>query len=440
MKVHLRTLGCRLNQSEIDSMARQLRGHGSEVLDAPEQAEHIIVNTCAVTGDAAHSSRKLVRQLHRANPAAQITVTGCYAQIAPAEIAVLPGVSAVVGNLAKDALVSTLTGQPAASYEREPLEREAAPWSGRTRAFLKVQDGCDNACTFCVTTIARGEGRSRAQSEILAEVRQLLAMGYQEIVLTGVHLGSYGHDHGEAHGLQHLVRLLLAETDVPRLRLSSLEPWDLDEQFFALWENPRLCPHLHLPLQSGCDRTLRRMARKTSQAHFSALVAAVRCAVAQPAITTDVIAGFPGESDDEFRESVAFIEEIGFAGLHVFGYSRRPGTAAARMRGHVPEALRRERVAALIALGQRAEADFAMRRVGQRASVLWEQVAGASEHGFINAGYTADYLRVTALDRRALTQRITPVLLTGWDETRRALQAEVLSEEPQQEGSWTTHG
>jgi threonylcarbamoyladenosine tRNA methylthiotransferase MtaB len=415
MKVHLRTLGCRLNQSEIETMARQLVAQGHDVVDTPDLADQVIINTCAVTSDAAHSSRKLIRTIHRVNSTAEITVTGCYAQIAPDEITVLPGVGRVVGNRDKETLITQLTGNPAERFDQEPLQRDQPAWIGRTRAFIKVQDGCDNACTFCITTVARGEGRSRTIADVVAEIRMLHGMGYQEAVLTGVHLGSYGHDLGEANGLFYLVRAILADTDIPRLRLSSLEPWDLNDQFFTLWENSRVCPHLHLPLQSGCDSTLRRMARRTTQQQFRHLIEMARTAVHDPCITTDMIAGFPGETDAEFETSFAFVQEMDFAGLHVFRYSSRPHTPAARMRGQVAETTKKERVARLIALGEWAEAAYAQRHVGETLPVLWEQVAGANENGFLNVGYTHNYIRVTCIDPQPLANQVLPARLDVWD-------------------------
>jgi threonylcarbamoyladenosine tRNA methylthiotransferase MtaB len=425
MKVHLRALGCRLNQSEIETMARQFVAQGHELVDDASEADQVVVNTCAVTMDATRDSRKLIRQLHRANEAAQITVTGCYAQISPDQIGVLPGVARVVGNRDKEALVPAVTGEPLEPYEVEPIERGAPPWVGRTRAFIKVQDGCDNACTFCVTTIARGEGRSRPIDDIVREVRLLHAAGYGEAVLTGVHLGSYGHDLGDKNGLIHLVRAILADTDVPRVRLSSLEPWDLTPEFFDLWRNPRLCPHLHLPLQSGCDSTLRRMARKTTQAAFSALMREARARIDDPCITTDVIVGFPGETDEEFSISAAFIEAMDFAGMHVFRYSSRPGTAASRMRGHVSEDVKRERSARLIAYADEAERRYAERHLGKTLPVLWEQVGGATDDGFMNVGYTHNYIRVGCIHPRPLTNGIFPARLLAYDATRRQAEAAV---------------
>jgi threonylcarbamoyladenosine tRNA methylthiotransferase MtaB len=417
MKVHLRTLGCRLNQAEIDRMARQFQQQGHEITTDSTQAEWVVVNTCAVTQDATRSSRHLVRELHRANPAAHISVTGCYAQIAPQDIQVLPGVARVVNNLEKDRLVELVTGQPLEPYDREPLDRAAKAGAyGRTRAFLKVQDGCQNACTFCVTTIARGEGRSRPLAEIIHEVRELHAVGYQEVVLTGVHLGSYGHDLGQSHGLNHLIRALLQETAIPRIRVSSLEPWDLSPDFFALWSDSRLCRHLHLPLQSGCDATLKRMLRHTTQDQFRSLVQSARDQIPGVSITSDVIVGFPGETDTEFAISESFIQEMDFAGLHVFRYSKRPGTAAARMKGHIAEADKKQRSNRLIAWSQAAEARFAQRFIGQQLPVLWEHISAATADGFMNVGYTDNYIRVACIHPRVLTDTLTLAVLERYDQ------------------------
>ena len=394
-------------------MARQFEQQGHTVVSDPAQADEIIVNTCAVTSEAVRSGRRLIRDLHRSSETAAITVTGCHAQIAPQDIQVLPGVTRVVGNREKDDIVPMLTGQPLESYDMEPIQREARPGEGlRTRAFIKVQDGCDNACTFCVTTVARGEGRSRPLAEVLAEIRGLQAMGYQEAVLTGVHLGSYGQDLGMPAGLYTLVQAVLNETDIPRLRLSSLEPWDIPDGFFALWANPRLCPHLHLPLQSGCDATLRRMRRNTNQAEFRRLVQAARAAIPDLRLTSDVIVGFPGETDEEFAISEAFIHEMDFAGLHVFRYSSRPGTPAARMRQQVASPQKKYRSQRLIAHASENEARFAAAYLGQQLPVLWEHISGSTPQGFVNTGYTHHYLRVQALHPRILTNAITPARIS----------------------------
>ncbi|MDQ7024274.1 MAG: tRNA (N(6)-L-threonylcarbamoyladenosine(37)-C(2))-methylthiotransferase MtaB [Anaerolineae bacterium] len=412
MKVHLRMLGCRLNQSEIDTMARQFEQQGHEIVHEAESADQIIVNTCAVTREASKSSRKLIRELHRSNESAEITVTGCYAQISPDNITVIDGVKRVLGNAQKDSLVSNITGQKVELFDIEPHARQERPGYGgnRTRAFIKVQDGCDNSCTFCVTTIARGAGQSRAANEILNEIKYLHANDYQEVVLTGVHLGSYGHDLGNRDGMVQLVERILSETAIPRLRLSSLEPWDLSDGFFDLWQNERLQPHLHLPLQSGCDATLKRMRRNTTQAEFRALMQAARTKIPSVRITSDVIVGFPGETDDEWAISKAFIQEMAFDGLHVFRYSVRPDTPAAKMRGKVPNAIKKERSQQLLQWARQREEQFAQQFIGQQVPVLWESVIGSSEAGFVQAGYTHNYIRVQTTHPRILTNHITPAI------------------------------
>ncbi len=426
MKVHLRMLGCRLNQAEIDHMARQLTAQGHEVVSSPEEADQFIVNTCAVTQDATRSSRHLIRDLHKLNPNAQTTVTGCYAQISPDEISVLPNVVRVVDNMGKDTLVAQLTGISTEAFDHEPIAREAHAVGGRTRAFIKVQDGCDNQCTFCVTTIARGDGRSRDMAEVVTEIRHLHeVMGYQEAVLTGVHLGSYGHDRGEQYGLSALVRAIFADTDIPRLRLSSLEPWDLSPDFFDLWQNPRLCRHLHLPLQSGSDATLKRMRRHTNQVNFRELVTHARAQIPDVCLTTDVIVGFPHETDDEFAVSKAFIEEMDFAGMHIFRYSKRPGTPAAKMRYHVDEPTKKARSAQLHALAESGQKRYASRFIGGQQVVLWENVMGSTPDGFINVGYTDTYLRVKAIHPRPLTNHLIPAQLGHYDDATQVIEGAV---------------
>lgn len=416
MKVHLRMLGCRLNQAEIDTMARQFQQQGHEISTDPGQADQIVVNTCVVTQNAAKDSRKLIRELHRRNGNAEITVTGCYAQISPNELSPLPGVVQIVDNTGKDTLVERMTGVAVEPFDDEPISRETRPGvAGRTRAFVKVQDGCDNTCTFCITTVARGKGHSRALAAILDEIRCLHRAGLQEVVLTGVHLGSYGHDLGDMNGLVKLVRSIIADTDIPRLRLSSLEPWDLSPEFFDLWESPRVCKHLHLPLQSGCDATLKRMLRRTSQVEYRQLVQAARDRIPGLSITTDMIVGFPGETGSEFDTSAAFVEEMAFSRLHIFRYSKRPGTAAARMKNQVDSASKKARSGRLHALAAMLSQQFAENFGGQTRTVLWEQVTGSTEAGFVNVGYTDNYIRVRGIHPRVLTNHITPAQMLKYD-------------------------
>lgn len=416
MKVHLRTLGCRLNQSEIDMMTRQFEQQGHSITDNPDEAEQIIVNTCAVTNEASRSSRQLIRELNRSNQSAEITVTGCYAQIKPDDIAVIDGVKRVVGNAKKSDIVTGITGVEVEPFDLEPHARDirSAGFGARTRAFIKVQDGCDNSCTFCVTTVARGAGQSRNADEIINEIQYLhQELDYQEAVLTGVHLGSYGYDEGNKEGLLKLTERILSETKIPRLRLSSLEPWDLSDGFFDLWQDERLQPHLHLPLQSGCDATLKRMRRNTSQVEFRALMQSARDKIPDVRITSDVIVGFPGETEEEWQISKAFIKEMNFDGLHAFRYSVREGTPAARMRGQVRKTDKKARIHELLEWASAQETRFAERYMGKSLNVLWEQVSGSSEEGYIQSGYTHNYIRVKTVHPRILGNLITPVQINS---------------------------
>ena len=408
MKVYLDTIGCRLNQAEIERMAREFRAAGHSLVASPAEADLAVVNTCAVTAKAAADSRQRIRQLARAG--ARVVATGCWATLEPAHAAGLPAVTRVVPNPQKDALVADLLGLPPQAFDLEPIAREPIPGSrARTRAFIKAQDGCDNRCTFCLTTIARGPGRSRPVEEVLADIRAARRGGAQEVVLTGVHLGSWGHDLSPPRRLADLVRAVLAHTDVPRLRLSSLEPWDLDADFFALWENPRLAPSLHLPLQSGSATVLRRMARKTTPEAFARLVAAARRAIPDVAITTDLIAGFPGETEAEFAETLAFVEAMAFAGGHVFTYSERPGTAAAAMPNPVPHAMRKERNAALRAALAASAARYRRRFLGRTVTVLWESSQPQPDGTFALRGLSEHGLRVTASAQEDAWNRLTQV-------------------------------
>ena len=416
MKVFLHSIGCRLNQSEIETMSRQLIAAGHEIVADAAKADKAIINTCAVTREAAKDARRITRRIHRGNEAAEILLTGCYATIAPDELAKVEGAGQVIANNRKDQLVQLLDPQARIDlpvFDQEPIMRTyLAGSNGNTRAFIKVQDGCDNRCTFCVTTIARGDGQSRHLGDIVAEIQALTQAGYQEAVLTGVHLGSYGRDFGNNSGLKDLVTAILDHTSIPRLRLSSLEPWDIAPGFFELWANPRLLPHLHVPLQSGSNKILRRMARRATRASFRQLAADAKANIPHLNLTTDIIVGFPGETEADFRDSLDFIHEIGFTRLHVFPYSKRPGTAAAGMDGHLPKATKKERVREMIALGNSLSLDFHGRYVGQQANVLWETAVGADEHGLRWVGYTDNYIRVQGSGTAELFNTITPTYLT----------------------------
>ena len=395
MRIRLDSIGCRLNIGEIEAMARRFAADGHRIVSQGELAELCIFNTCTVTAIASRKSRQFIRQLRRNNPATKVVVTGCLAELEPGSLEAL-GVDLVVGNDAKDTLPEVLA-RKGLLWPRDPDDAPEAPADDRTgrrtRSFLKIQDGCDNKCSFCVVTIARGRGRSMDAEAVISEVRNLVALGYREVVLSGVHLGSYGYDLGQSRGLEDLVQRILAETEIQRLRLSSLEPWDLDPRFFRIFRDQRLLPHLHLPIQSGCDATLARMARKTTVRDFADLLDAARGAISDVSISTDIMVGFPGETNEEFEETVAAVEALAFSRLHVFRYSRRDGTRAATMPEQIPGPVAQERSRRLHELGQRLMSDFHAQFVGRRLQVLWED---AEDHGdsLRWSGLTDNYIRV----------------------------------------------
>jgi len=417
MKVYLQSLGCKLNQSELESLACQFVQAGHTVVDTVREADLCVLNTCAVTHTAAGKSRQAIRRLRRANSDARLAVTGCYAQMWPQEIRDLGNVDLVVGNEGKEQLVERvekewgLKGQGSGrAWGLSPASRFPIP-QARTRAFVKIQDGCDNHCTYCIVRVARGRQRSRPRRDILAEVEARVAVGYQEVVLTGVHIGAYGRDSGRQGdgSLWGLVEAILMRTHVRRLRLSSIEPWDLDLDCLRLWEDSRLCRHLHLPLQSGCDATLQRMGRSYTAGRFAAWVEAAREAISDVAITTDVLVGFPGESEAEFNESLRFVKAMGFARTHVFKYSARPGTPAATMPDQVPPPVKKARSRAMMEAGRHSAQAFRRAFLGRTLEVLWEgqRKGSESEHKALWSGLTDNYLRVRTQEGRDLSNTIT---------------------------------
>ncbi|MBN1139206.1 MAG: tRNA (N(6)-L-threonylcarbamoyladenosine(37)-C(2))-methylthiotransferase MtaB [Anaerolineae bacterium] len=421
MRIHVSSLGCKLNQSEMDDLAARLARNGHQIVASAGDADLCILNTCAVTHVAAQKSRQALGRLHRDNPSARLVAAGCYADLFPAELSSLPGVELVVGNRQKERLADLLGRAEGDGVDR-PIPHS------RTRAFVNIQDGCDNACTYCVIRLARGPQRSRTLAEILADVQARVEVGCQEVVLTGVHIGAYGRDlpaaddGSAAPDLWGLVARLLSETDIARLRLSSIEPWDLPEWALRSWADPRLCPHLHLPLQSGSDAVLRRMGRRYTAAQFAALIAAARAAIPDLAVTTDLIVGFPGETGAEFAESLALVEALGFARAHVFPYSARPGTVAAGLPGQILPRAKAERAQAMRAVAAAGERAFCQRFVGRTMSVLWE-TSRPGEDGPLWNGLTGNYLRVQAACPADLANRITPARLVALE--GRALQGSV---------------
>ena len=396
MKIYLDMIGCRLNQSEIERMAAQFRVAGHKIVASAEMADVVVVNTCAVTGHAVADSRKKIRRALQ-DGTKPVIATGCWATLAPADTAALADAVRVVSNEEKDQLVADFLNLPVEDFATGMIARSPLPGAhSRTRAFIKVQDGCDNTCTFCVTRLARGASRSVPVEEVLADIRAAQAGGTQEVVLTGVNIQAWGQDAGDGLHLGDLLAAVLAETDVPRVRLSSLEPWELKEGFFNIWQDERMCQHLHLPLQSGSAGTLKRMVRKTTPGDFRRLVEGVRAHCPQMAVTTDIITGFPGEDQAEFAETLAFVREMQFAGGHVFTFSARPGTAAARMKGQVPVHVRKERNAVLRGVLKESAQRYQQQFLGQVVSVLWES-AQEQDGGWLMTGLTGEYLRVEAV-------------------------------------------
>jgi threonylcarbamoyladenosine tRNA methylthiotransferase MtaB len=396
MNVCFSHLGCKLNQAEIERLARDFLAAGHRVVDSPEEADLHVINSCTVTHVAARASRKAA---NRSGRTVRTVVTGCWAPEAS-------GVDLVVPNSEKDRLLDRVHE---AFPELAPENEVPVPWIrlpfGNTRALVKVEDGCNMRCAFCIIPSTRGRQRSRPLMDVVTEVRGLVAAGYREIVVTGVQISAYrsGDDR-----LYELVRAILRETDVPRLRLTSIAPWDLDERLLELWSDRRLCRHLHLSLQSGSTETLRRMRRPYTAEEFLDVVGRVRQTVPGVAITTDVIAGFPGETEAEAEESLATVQAAGFAKVHAFPFSPRPGTEAADLPGQVPPEEKKERMERLLIAADRADRAFRLAHLGRRETVLWEKPRDG-----MGQGLTDNYLRVLSPEGAALWNRFTEVELVG---------------------------
>ena len=396
MNVFLDTIGCRLNQAEIEAMAQEFRLAGHEIVANAAEADMAVINTCSVTAEAASDSRMAIRRAKRSG-VENVVVTGCWATLETEKALLLPGVTRVVLNGDKTRLTRDLLGRALERFDPQPRIRQPIPGAHRrTRAFIKAQDGCDDACTYCITMVARGASRSQQIDEVLKDVQAALSGGVNEVVLTGVQLGSWGHDLNPARNLSDLISALLALGSIPRLRISSIEPWNLDLDFFQLWADPHLCRHLHLPLQSGSSSVLKRMRRRTSPEEYSNLVSSARSLIPGIAITTDLITGFPGETEAEFEETMDFFKSMVFAGGHVFHYSPRPGTPAARMKGQVRSDLAKKRSALLRSILIESSQTFRRNFIGTTLPVLWEARSTQTETGWQIEGLTDNYIRVVA--------------------------------------------
>lgn len=395
MNILLKSLGCRLNEAELEQWGRVFTGHGHQIVTDTQEADIIILNSCAVTGDAGKKSRQLLSRLYRTNPEAHLVVTGCYASLNLDDVAETMGVDLVVPNADKDKLPLLVLDKFAIRtmplMAMEPGETSLY-LRGRNRAFIKIQDGCRYRCTYCIVTVARGEERSRSVQDIVTEINDFHAQGIQEVVLTGVHVGGYGSD--SSSSLSQLVRHILEGTDVPRIRFASVEPWDLPEDFFTLFENPRLMPHMHLPIQSGVNSVLRRMSRRCKTSEFRSVVDQARQSVSGFNVTTDIIVGFPGETEEEWHQTVEYIESVGFGHIHVFSYSAREGTKAARLPTPVPNILKKARSLEMRQLADRLKASFYSSLKGSEADVLWEHGKLNEANELVFHGYTPNYVKV----------------------------------------------
>jgi threonylcarbamoyladenosine tRNA methylthiotransferase MtaB len=413
MRIFLDTIGCRLNQSEIEGFANLFRALGHQVVGDPAQADVAIVNTCAVTAKAAADSRKHLRRASREG-AQLVIATGCWATLEPEAAQNLEGVHSVFVNDLKDRLVADIMDVTPESISAIKVVREPLPGDrGRTRAFIKVQEGCDNRCTYCLTRLARGPSRSRSLSDINKDIQAAIDGGAKEIVLSGVQLGAWGRDFDAPRGLKDLLTEILTYQDIQRLRLSSIEPWEFDLEMLFLWQDQRLCRQLHIPLQSGSDRILKRMGRPIRISSYQALVDTIQERIPEIAITTDVIAGFPGETETDFEVTQSVVREIGFAGGHVFSYSPRPGTPAFNMEAQVPTRVAKTRNAALRNVFEHTSKLYRDRFINTRMSVLWEVSDQTPDGTWTLSGLTDNYLRVHAEADCDLWNTITTVRLTA---------------------------
>jgi threonylcarbamoyladenosine tRNA methylthiotransferase MtaB len=401
--IALDTLGCKLNRAETELLARHFAEAGYRLVSPTDEADIYVLNTCTVTHIADRKSRHFLRLAHRRSPNAIIVAAGCYAQRVREELAKIDGVSLVLDNNDKMNLVQLLEesgrlSRLACSPSDLAGNRRNNP---RSRALIMVQDGCNSSCAYCIVPLVRGQQRSLPAARVVSEVRAGVTRGCKEVVLTGTEVGSYRHNGLNLKGL--IERLL---PDVRRLRLSSLQPQEVSPELIGLWHDPRLCRHLHLSLQSGSDGVLERMKRHYSTADYRRAVSLIRSVVPQAAITTDVIVGFPGETEDEFRESYSFCQRLEFARIHVFPYSPRPGTEAAQMPSQVSAKVKKQRSEEMLALAEESASSFRQRFLGSTMPVLWEQRSNG-----VWSGLTDNYIRVYAKSDDDLANKLLPVKL-----------------------------
>lgn len=416
-RVAISTLGCKTNQFESAAMIEQLKAAGYLIVPFSEQSDIYIINSCTVTSRTDAETRRMIRRARRLNPVSRIIATGCYAQVAPGELEKMPELDCVLGNQEKQDISALLestkhsVSEITAISRAEPLKLTS--FAEHTRAFLQIQNGCNSFCAYCVVPYARGRSRSVRPDEALHGVQDLAANGFKEIVLTGIHLGAYGLDLPSSTTLTALVRLIDAESIVPRLRIGSVEPNEISEELLSLMATSKsICPHLHLPLQSGSDSVLQRMGRPYTAGFFSDLIARISAAMPDAFIGADVIAGFPGETEGEFDETVRLCEELPFSDLHVFPYSSRPGTRAAGMPEHVPDRIVTERAARLRSIAKLKKAVFMERFAGKELKVL---VQGYDDKSGTCRGLSRNYINVSFSGEKSLVNKEVNVVITSRD-------------------------
>lgn len=416
------TLGCKVNQADTASMEAIFRAAGYQIVGFQEQADIYLINTCVVTNMGQRKSRQIINRAVRSNPLALTVVTGCYPQTAPEEVKAIAGVDVIIGNQERGRIVE-LVEQALADKEHEVLdnvhkmtvqtqfeELVAGTDTGRTRSFLKIQEGCNQFCTYCIIPYARGPLRSRSLESIRQEVSKLVAAGYKEVVLIGIHLGCYGKEQPDGPSLYDAVKAALSVPGLKRLRLGSLESVEVEPQLLNLMQqDARLCRHLHLPLQSGCDKILRAMHRPYDTARFRELLQQIRSILPDIMITTDIIVGFPGETDEDFQETLRFAESCGFAKMHVFPYSRRKGTPAEKMPQQVEDNVKQRRAALLAELDEKLQRKAMESIVGKTVEVLFEQPVDETHI----EGLAGDYLRIVAAGDSKLCGEIGRVKILG---------------------------
>lgn len=424
-KIAFYTLGCKVNQSDTASMEEIFRRAGYEVVDFGSPADVYLINTCVVTNTGQRKSRQIINRAVRHNPLSLIVVTGCYPQTAPEEVRAIAGVDVIIGNQERARIVE-LVEQALENKQTEILdnvqkmtvdtkfeELGVGTETDKTRAFLKIQEGCNQYCTYCIIPYARGPLRSRSLESIRSEVAKLVEAGYKEVVLIGIHLGCYGKElakEGKHITLYDAVQAVLSVEGMCRVRLGSLESVEVEPRLLELMANePRLCKHLHLPLQSGCDKILQAMHRPYDTARFTQLLQQIRAQVPDVAITTDIIVGFPGETEEDFATTLAFAEKCGFAKMHIFPYSKRKGTPAEKMPNQVDEAVKGERAARLAAVDEKLHQAMLKQMVGKTEEVLFEQPVDAVHM----EGLCGPYLRVVVPGTEELSNTIAKVRITG---------------------------